>query len=285
MRLLYVKLCKLSILVMITFLSSCSSTKLIYTLAGEFIEDEISYFLKLEKEEEVFLKKKVSEIVAWHRKSMLPSYGIFLNDMADKLEIGENYEDDISYVLTNGKYLIEQTVTGLIPFVSEFLVRYNSLEAISFMEKKMEIRQKERLEELEKPHKERYENRMKKLTLNFERFFGDLTNAQVSLINAHTSSTLGEAKTRFYNRTMRQKAFVKFLRTQPNKKELIFFLNKLLISGHLIVNPSYKEFSEISLYRFKTLLVNMLSISSIVQRDIIIKKLRDYADDFKTVSE
>ena len=62
------------------------------------------------------------------------------------------------------------------------------------------------------------------------------------------------------------------------------YLNKLLLNGHTITNPSYKNFSEISLQRFHALLVNILAISSTMQREKIIKKLRDYAADFKAVS-
>ena len=37
--------------------------------------------------------------------------------------------------------------------------------------------------------------------------------------------------------------------------------------------------------RFETLLVKMIANSSIDQRKVMIRKLRDYANDFKAVSE
>ena len=87
-------------------------------------------------------------------------------------------------------------------------------------------------------------------------------------------------KTRFENRTMRQKVFLNFY-TQPKESELTFYLNKLLLRGHLINNPSYEAFSEGSLMRFETLLVKMIANSSIDQRKVLIRKLRDYSNDFK----
>ena len=95
---------------------------------------------------------------------------------------------------------------------------------------------------------------------------------------------MGDSKIRLNNRTKRQKVFVKFLRNQPTEQELTAFLNTLLLNGHMITNPAYQTFSESSLYRFRMLLVNILSISSAVQREIIISKLRSYAKDFKIVS-
>ena len=125
---------------------------------------------------------------------------------------------------------------------------------------------------------------MKRLTENFERFFGDLNDSQLALLKSHTSLTLGESRIRLHNRTLRQKAFIRFLKTQPTEEELTTYMEKLLLRGHLITNPSYKAFSENSLKRFNTLLVNMLAISSAEQRKKIINKLRNYAEDFKTIS-
>ena len=53
-----------------------------------------------------------------------------------------------------------------------------------------------------------------------------------------------------------------------------------MLKGHIITNPSYQDFSEKSLKRFHSLLVNLLATSSTVQRKTIIYKLRNYAKDF-----
>ena len=80
-------------------------------------------------------------------------------------------------------------------------------------------------------------------------------------------------------------SFINFLKIQPTEAELTTYLNNLLLRGHVIINPEYKDFSDAWLDRFKSLLVNMFQISSTEQRDTIISKLRAYAEDFKTVSE
>lgn len=267
------------------FLTTCSSTSFIYTFVNKYIQDEITFFLNLDKEEEVLLSQKVSDMVEWHRTSMLPNYAVFLNKMADKLEEGKYGEADIFLLLTDGRSLIEETVVGLTPYASKFLVEHQMIEDIEFIEKKMLMRRQERIMELSKSKDILFEDRLKKLTSNFERFFGDLNNSQMSLLKSHTNLTLNESRIRLHNRTVRQKVFIRFLKTQPTELELTIYLEKLLLRGYLITNPSYKAFSEISLERFQKLLVNMLAISSEEQRNKIIKKLRDYAKDFKAVSE
>ena len=232
---------------LITLVISCSSTRLIYTFVDKFIEEEVAYFLNLDVEEEILLRRQVQEMVEWHRTSMLPRYAVYLNDIADQLEADKNNSANITRILLYGKFLVEETVTGLTPYASKFLIRYQTTEAIELMKERMLMRQQERLLELSKPEDILYENRLKRLTLNFERFFGDLTNAQISLLEIHARETLSDSRTRLHNRTLRQKVFIRYLRTYPNEAELTAYINKLLLRGYLITNPSYQTFSEDSL--------------------------------------
>tara|TARA_A100001015_G_C14871849_1_gene664708 strand:+ start:128 stop:991 length:864 start_codon:yes stop_codon:yes gene_type:complete len=276
---------KTAILVVITILlTACSSTRFIYSFIDDFIQDEITYFLDLNEKEELLLSQQVSEMVNWHRTSMLPRYATYLINVADKIEKKEYESADINKLLENARFLIEQTISGLIPYASKFLINYLTNEDIEFMEKRMLIRQQERITELSKSEDILYKERLKRLTLNFERFFGELNDSQKTQLEAHTSQTLGESRVRLHNRTLRQKVFIRFLKTQPTETVLIAFTEKLLIRGHLIINPSYEDFSATSLKRFEILLVNMLSVSSEVQLKTIIDNLRAYASDFEAVS-
>ena len=268
----------------ISFLTTCSSTRFIYTFVDEYIKDEITYFLDLNEDEKELLNQQVSQMVNWHRTSMLPKYANYLNNVANKIESEQYSADNIRKILTNGRFLIEETVSGLVPYASKFLIYHQTAENIKFMENRMLNRRQERITELSKPEDILYKERLERLTTNFERFFGELKDSQVMILESHTHLTLGESRVRLHNRTLRQKVFIRFLRTQPTEVDLTNYLNTLLLKGHTITNSSYQAFSEKSLNRFHTLLVNLLANSSKVQREKIINKLRDYAKDFKAVS-
>ena len=269
---------------LISFLTSCSSTRFIYTFADEFIKDEITYFLKLDEDEKVLLNKQVSEMVNWHRTSILPKYGDYLNNIADKLENNEYSADDINKLLDDGRFLIEETVIGLVPYASKFLINHQTSESIDYMEKKMLNRRQERMIELSKSEDILLKERLERLTSSFEGFFGDLKDSQLTILETHARLTLNESRIRLHNRTLRQKVFIRFLRTQPTEVQLSNYLNTLLLKGYVITNPSYQAFSEDSLNRFQFLLVSLLATSNLTQRETIINKLRDYSKDFKTVS-
>ena len=74
---------------LIFFLTTCSSTRLIYTFVDKFIKDEISYFLYLDEEEEVLLNQQVTQMVEWHRSSMLPRYATYITDIVNMLEVDQ----------------------------------------------------------------------------------------------------------------------------------------------------------------------------------------------------
>ena len=71
------------LVVLITLLTTCSSIRFIYGFMDKFIQDEIAYFLDLDEEEEVLLSQKVTEMVNWHRTSMLPSYAAYLTNISN----------------------------------------------------------------------------------------------------------------------------------------------------------------------------------------------------------
>ena len=269
---------------LISLLTTCSSTRFIYTFVDEFIKDEITYFLKLDEDEKVLLNKQVSEMVNWHRTSILPKYADYLNNIADKLENDEYSPNDINKLLENGRFLIEETVIGLVPYASKFLINHQTSESINFMEKRMLNRRQERIIELSKSEDILLKERLERLTSSFEGFFGDLKDSQLTILETHARLTLNESRIRLHNRTLRQKVFIRFLRTQPTEVQLSNYLNTLLLKGYVITNPSYQAFSEDSLNRFQFLLVSLLATSNLTQRETIINKLRDYAKDFKTVS-
>ena len=279
------KFLKLLILIVINvLLVSCSSTQLIYSIADKFIQDEVEYFLNLNEKERVILNQEISEIVIWHRKSMLPKYSNYLVDISNKLEIGDYDTSNINKAVRNARFLIEETVTGLTPFASQILMRHRNVEAVKFIEKKMEMRRQERLEELSQPKDMLYKERLERLLSSFERFMSSLNEEQVKLLEAHASATLLDNSIRLKNRTMRQKVFIEFLKTQPDEEELTAYLNKLLLRGYEITNPTYQDFLEASLERFEFLLGDMLAVSTELQKKKIVKKLRSYSEDFKTVS-
>ena len=90
---------------LIVFLTTCSSTRFVYTFLDKFIEDE--NFLDLDEEGNNIMKKQVSEMVDWH----VPIHAVMqyynFSDIADKLE-AEQYEVTYISKIENGRSLTKK---------------------------------------------------------------------------------------------------------------------------------------------------------------------------------
>ena len=285
MRLIYNELKNLLILIaFINLLVSCSSTRIVYSLAEEFFFNEINYYLNVDKNDKTFLDKQISEMIDWHRTSMLPMYSIYLTDMADRIFTGQYSTNDVKKLIINGRSLYEETVTGMTPYAAKFLVRYQNPQSIEHMKQKMQKRRDKRIKQLSESEEILFEKRLDKLILNFERFLGSLTDAQLNLLKDHSYLTLNDSMIRLHNRTQRQKLFIDFLENKPTEQELKVYLDKLLLQDPSITDTAQLAFSEVSLDRFQKLVVGILSISTSSQRETIVKKLLNYAKDFENIS-
>ena len=283
---IYFQICKfLTFLFLILSFTSCSNTRLAYNIAEGFIKKEVNYFINIDDKEEIILEQQISHMVAWHRTSMLPIYADYLKNIADEIQYNSNNTVYVVKAVDDARLLIEKTVIGLTPHASKYLVRHQTAEAIEFIKKKIELRKNKRLKEFTESDDELYKKRVKRIKSNFERFFGEITDEQFKLIQKYSRSTLTDFSIRYQNRMLKQNAFIQFLKTQPNEKELTIFLNRLLLRGYEIVNPDYQNFSQVWLDRFIELLENMLMISSKKQQEKITTKLRNYAKDFSFSSE
>ena len=283
---IYFQICKFfTFLFLIFSFTNCSNTRLAYNLAEEFIKKEVIYFINTDDKEKIILKEQISQMVAWHRSSMLPIYVDYLENIADEIQYNANNTVYVLKGVDDARFLIEKTVIGLTPYASKYLVRHQTADAIEFIKKKIELRKNKRLKEFTESDDELYKKRLKKIKSNFERFFGEINDEQFKLIQKYSRATLTDSSTRYKNRIMKQNAFIQFLKSQPNEKELTIFLNRLLLRGYEIVNPEYQKISQVWLDRFIGLLENMLMISSKKQQEKITTKLRNYAEDFSSASE
>ena len=99
---------RLILILIISFgISACSSFKLIYRLADDFIKQEVAYFLNLDEKGKAILNVEVSELMVWHDSVMLPRYAVYLRHQAEKLENGEYGASAISNSMAEGRTLFE----------------------------------------------------------------------------------------------------------------------------------------------------------------------------------
>ena len=276
---------KLMLTLVITMgLAACSSLKIMYDFADNYIKQEAKFFLKFDEQGEQHLNDQVDKMMEWHNAIMLPRYAAYLRQLANQLDHGLYGATAITKGMKDGRILLQNTVAGVAPYVARILVRQTIIENIEHLRLKLIERSKEQKEKLARPIEKQTEDRTKRLTKNVGRFMGDLNEIQNNLINRYAKSTINDAKRRLDNRNLRQSALLTFLAGKPKEMEIDAFISQIVLRAHEIVDPDYKGYSEKRIARFTTLLVNIFAASTNDQRQATSEKLRSYAQDFSEIS-
>lgn len=276
---------KLMLTLVITMgLAACSSFKIMYDFADDYIKQEAKFFLKFDEQGEQHLNDQVDKMMEWHNAIMLPRYAAYLRQLANQLDHGLYGATAITKGMKDGRILLQNTVAGVAPYVARILVRQTIIENIEHLRLKLIERSKEQKEKLARPIEKQTEDRTERLTKNVGRFMGDLNEIQNNLINRYAKSTINDAKRRLDNRNLRQSALLTFLAGKPKEMEIDAFISQIVLRAHEIVDPDYKGYSEKRIARFTTLLVNIFAASTNDQRQATSEKLRSYAQDFSEIS-
>ena len=276
---------KLMLTLVITMgLAACSSFKIMYDFADDYIKQEAKFFLKFDEQGEQHLNDQVDKMMEWHNAIMLPRYAAYLRQLANQLDHGLYGATAITKGMKDGRILLQNTVAGIAPYVARILVRQTIIENIEHLRLKLIERSKEQKEKLARPIEKQTEDRTERLTKNVGRFMGDLNEIQNNLINRYAKSTINDAKRRLDNRNLRQSALLTFLAGKPKEMEIDAFINQIVLRAHEIVDRDYKGYSEKRIARFTTLLVNIFAASTNDQRQATSEKLRSYAQDFSEIS-
>ena len=265
-------------------LAACSSFKIMYDFADDYIKQEAKFFLKFDEQGEQNLNDQVDKMMEWHNAIMLPRYAAYLRQLANQLDHGLYGATAITKGMKDGRILLQNTVAGVAPYVARILVRQTIIENIEHLRLKFIERSKEQKEKLARPIEKQTEDRTERLTINVGRFMGDLNEIQNNLINRYAKSTINDAKRRLDNRNLRQSALLTFLAGKPKEMEIDAFINQIVLRAHEIVDRDYKGYSEKRIARFTTLLVNIFAASTNDQRQATSEKLRSYAQDFSEIS-
>ena len=265
-------------------LAACSSFKIMYDFADDYIKQEAKFFLKFDEQGEQNLNDQVDKMMEWHNAIMLPRYAAYLRQLANQLDHGLYGATAITKGMKDGRILLQNTVAGVAPYVARILVRQTIIENIEHLRLKFIERSKEQKEKLARPIEKQTEDHTERLTKNVGRFMGDLNEIQNNLINRYAKSTINDAKRRLDNRNLRQSALLTFLAGKPKEMEIDAFISQIVLRAHEIVDPDYKGYSEKRIARFTTLLVNIFAASTNDQRQATSEKLRSYAQDFSEIS-
>lgn len=254
--------------------SACSSVRLAYGHLDWWMDRTLNNYLDLGGAQKDLLQQRVDEFHRWHRQTQLPRYADYFEALAAKVDDADTTPAQLDAIETQVDAFWHASITMLSDLMLPIVTQLNAEQIDQLAEN---IR-KEREKSLKKWNKAQ-RKREKEFRKQAERWLGDLTDAQESMIDRQVATTTFDPKRRDAQRQLWAETFLDILRNKPDGYEAR--LRTLLIDPQTLWSADYRNMQNQLRTQARTLATEILESATAEQRAHLKSTLLEYAADFR----
>jgi len=258
-------------------LTSCSLATLAYNNAPSLIGFALSDYVELNEQQEVVVKARLTQLIAWHRKSELPQLLRLLNEARDRAgtqpSLGEMRD---FYARSQARF--DRSVEQVLPDMAE-LLRQLAPSQIARLEEKLAKDNRKVVEEAAKPLTSRQAKRMERVRERFEDWFGPLSAGQSAYLQSHIADMGPLDEMRLADRKDWQREFIDAIKLKPDTAQLLAELRILILTPEKRRDPVYEAELTRRHEEMMSITTWMLAGATPAQRANVRKKISGYAED------
>ncbi len=275
---------RLWIVVLAAALGGCGSIARIAYNHGDFaLRMMANDYLDLQSEQEELLKAQLARFHEWHRREELPRYAGIFQGAADRLAQGLKRADvtwAFGTVRERYRVFMLQAADESAPVMATLKPDNYAALAKKFADTNAKFTQ----EYLGPDQAKRDRARAKWLAERFEFFMGDLTDAQVALVERFVQSQPRINEVRLTDRKRRQQEFVELLRAYQTSPELAERLRGYFVNwegGRGVEHAKYaRDWEE----RLVQLVLDVDATLTPAQRQRIVARFAALAEDCQVLA-
>jgi hypothetical protein len=272
-------------LIMLLFLTGCSSVKLAYSSSPALIQYQLDSYLDLNDAQEATLKDQLQKFKAWHEQNALPVYAQTLKAWRVELKTGKQFTvDDIlqkQAVLEEALMAMgAQAAVRLAPVLVTLTPEQRRRLSQEFAEKNAEY-QEEQVKVAMTPKGQ--EERLEEVIDRYEDWLGDLTLAQKQLIKTWLDNRGRMVALWAQERMARQEALLDLIQESQDHGSAERAAQALQAYFVSLSNYRVADIQKLSVERrvqLAQLTASILNSMTLAQRRMLEAKLTDYANDF-----
>jgi hypothetical protein len=272
-------------LIMLLFLTGCSSVKLAYSSSPALIQYQLDSYLDLNDAQEATLKEQLQKFKAWHEQNALPVYAQTLKAWRVELKTGKQFTvDDIlqkQAVLEEALMAMgAQAAVRLAPVLVTLTPEQRRRLSQEFAEKNAEY-QEEQVKVAMTPKGQ--EERLEEVIDRYEDWLGDLTLAQKQLIKTWLDNRGRMVALWAQERMARQEALLDLIQESQDHGSAERAAQALQAYFVSLSNYRVADIQKLSVERrvqLAQLTASILNSMTLAQRRMLEAKLTDYANDF-----
>lgn len=264
----------------LALIAGCTALQLGYNNADTLLHYRGGKYFGFEDAQRVEFERRVQRFLGWHRKSELPQYARFANELADRLARGVS-QADLVWGYDSFQTFLRQSLRAGSGEISEMLDALGPAQIERFQARL----DKENLDfakeyGLKEAPEERRSKRVKRNVDRMEDWFGPLSDAQVERVAAYSKRAPLDDQLRDRDRKRMQRELLAMVRAKEAKKRLVPWA----VAWDQNREPAYEAARKSNLQEFYAMLLDLDKTLTPEQRARAVKRLRGFAGDFTVLS-
>ncbi|WP_444891852.1 DUF6279 family lipoprotein [Microbulbifer sp. TRSA001] len=269
------------LLVVASLLSSCSSIQFAYNNIDYWIRWKLHDYVDLNSQQELEFQGALNSFFHWHRQTQLPKYANFLTQLADKVDQGQLEDPQLGPAEDEVRHFISSASNNAFNLILPIAAQLTP-QQIDRLQHNLIKKQKKTLEKWQRSPWKVQRRRDRQIRKESRRWLGSLTDQQKQLIAAWVKQVEYNPVLRNEQQQIWQSHAIELLRQKPDR--YLEKLRSLLENPEQLWTDEYRKAQEQRKIQARELGEEILSSTSPTQRRHLSKTLRDYAQDFRTLS-
>jgi hypothetical protein len=275
----------LAALICLLLVAGCSALRLGYQQADTLLAWRANNYFDLNPLQKQEFDARLERLLIWHRYEQLPDYAVFLGAAIGKAQHGLKH-DDITWFVDGFKARYRVIVNHGIVDAAEMLATLAPEQIVALQKRwDMDNRKFTSENELDGAIEKRRRARLKRTLTRIESWTGSLTWEQEQKIAVLLDAIPLIEHLRHADRIRRQQEFLRLLELRTHPREFQPKLQAWLPDWERGRAPAYEQLSSEVYEKRIRFYIEVDRLLTPGQRQIVLHRLQQYADDCKALSE
>jgi hypothetical protein len=273
------------LLLIVVLLSACSGLRLGYRHADTLLAWRADEYFDFDPQQRHEFDARLARLLAWHRYEQLPEYAVFVGTAINKARPGLKHDDIVWFIegmQARYRTIVSRGIDDAVDLLAT--LKPNQLVALQKQWDK-DNRKFSREHAVGESAEHRKRERLTRTIDQIDDWTGRLTVEQEQKVAVLLEPIPYIDDLRYKDRMRRQKEFLELLKLRENKAEFRPKLLAFLLDWEEGRTPEYQRLANEVLEKRVAFYMAVEKLLTPAQRETAVKRLQDYADDFKSLSE
>jgi len=260
-------------------LAACNRIDLAYRNLDRLVPWSLGDYLAMNREQKTMLDERLKEHLAWHCKTQLPGYLDWLDRVRDMVAEDQVTDQALQQRTVEARQAIGRVAEEITPSASELLRGMSDAQVAEMRDAfRDDIRERQR-EYVDTPVAKQIARRTERMEKRLTNWFGELNAAQRQRVQAW-SQALGDQNRQWIANRQHWQQQLMLAMNQRNDASFEPRLATLLQRKESLWTPEYRAAYQNSEQQARSLLIDLVHLSTPVQRQYLQERLAKVRTDF-----